>query len=138
MIDVCLDCGAVEGKLHDLFCLKERCPFCGGQLATCSCLGRVLQLTPEEQQLVDECEADSTPPLSTIMARWRDTLARKGRIPFQAQPDTPYHAACRADLKAMHDFLDDGSDLNAANEVGYIPGAWHPLALDRQFIKFTP
>ena len=119
VIDVCPDCEVAEGQLHDLFCLKERCPFCGGQLATCACLGRVLQLAPEEQQLVDEFVDDSVPPLSTIMERWRAALEHKGRIPFQAQQDTPYHAAYRGDLRAIRDFLDDGLDVGRANEVGY-------------------
>jgi hypothetical protein len=119
MIDVCPDCGVAEGQLHELLCLKERCPFCGGQLATCECLGHVLQLTPEEQQLVDEYVDDSIPPLSTIMKRWRAALEQKGRVPFQAQPDTPYHAAYRGDLPAIRDFLDDGLVVGVTNEVGY-------------------
>jgi len=119
MIERCPDCEVVEGELHDLFCLKERCPFCDGQLATCACRGRVLQLTSEEQEAVDEYVDDSIPPLSTIMARWREALESKGRIPFQAYSDTPYHAAYRRDLQAIHDYLDDGLDVNKANDVGY-------------------
>lgn len=118
-IVVCPDCKVAEGQLHELFCLKERCPFCGGQLATCECLGRVLQLTPEEQQCVDEYVDDSIPPLSNIMTRWRSALEHKGRVPFQAQADTPYHAAYRGDLETVRDFLADGFDVSAANEVGY-------------------
>lgn len=115
----CPDCGVAEGELHDLFCLKERCPFCGGQLASCECLGRVLQLRPEEQQIVDEYADDSVPPLSNIMTRWQEALARKGRVPYKASADTPYHAAYRGDLQAMKGFLADGFDVNKANEVGY-------------------
>ena len=119
MIDACLDCGVADGQLHELFCLKERCPFCGGQLASCECLSRVLQLTAKEQQLVEDYIDDSIPPLSTIMERWRDALSRKGRVPFQAYEDSPYHAAYRGDVRAVRDYLDNGLDVARGNEVGY-------------------
>src|SRR6478672_9937341 len=99
-IETCPDCGVRSGELHDLFCLKERCPFCRGQLATCSCIGNVLKLSGSEQQAVDEYVDDSVPPLSNIMERWRDALAKKGRIPFEAFPDDPIRAAYRGDVQS--------------------------------------
>ena len=33
----CGDCGAKEGHYHHCGCDIERCPFCGGQLISCSC-----------------------------------------------------------------------------------------------------
>lgn len=33
----CHDCGVEEGEIHKYGCDMERCPFCGGQLITCSC-----------------------------------------------------------------------------------------------------
>ena len=50
MIETCLDCGVRIGELHDLFCTKERCPFCGGQLISCDCIRNVLKLSEEESK----------------------------------------------------------------------------------------
>jgi len=119
MIETCPDCEVRSGELHDLFCLKERCPFCGGQLASCACIGNVLKLSDSEQQALDKYTDDSVPPLSEIMQRWRDALASKGRISFEAFPDDPIRAASRGDVGAMRQFLDDGFPVNAGNEVGY-------------------
>src|SRR5258708_2065410 len=132
VIETCLECGARRGKLHDLFCLKERCPFCGGQLATCGCISNVLKLSDSEQHALDEYIDDSVPPLSDIMQRWRDALASKGRVPFEAFPDDPIRAAYRGDVEAMRQFLDDGFPVNAGNEVGYtaLMGAARGASLD--------
>jgi ankyrin repeat protein len=119
MIETCPDCGVRSGELHDLFCLKERCPFCGGQLATCSCIRNVPKLSDSERQALDEYIDDSVPPLSDIVQRWREALASKGRVPFEAFPDDPIRAAYRGDVEAMRQFLDDGFPVNAGNEVGY-------------------
>lgn len=119
MVETCADCGVRSRELHDLFCTKERCPFCGGQLASCECIGRVLKLTHEEQQMVDEYIDDSIPPLSDIMHRWREALTAKGRVAFEAHPDDPIRAAYRGDIEAVQRFLDNGFDPDAGNEVGY-------------------
>src|SRR5262245_18928670 len=95
MIETCPDCGVRSGELHDLFCLKERCPFCGGQLASCDCIRKVLTLTNSERQALDEYIDDSIPPLSEIVQRWEEVLISKGRIPFEAVPDDPIRAAYR-------------------------------------------
>lgn len=119
MVETCADCGVRNGELHDLFCTKERCPFCEGQLATCECIGRVLKLSDEEQLLVDEYVDDSIPPLSDIMQRWREALHAKGRVPFEAHPDDPVRAAYRGDIETLRKFLENGFDPNVGNEVGY-------------------
>jgi Ankyrin repeats (many copies) len=119
MLEACADCGVRNGELHELFCTKERCPFCGGQLASCECIGSVLKLTHEQQQLVDEYIDDSIPPLSEIMHRWQEALTAKGRLPFEAHPDDPIRAAYRGDIEAVRTFLDNGIDPDAGNQVGY-------------------
>lgn len=82
----CPECEAGEGVPHEPFCSKERCPFCGGQLASCECIVTVLGLTDGERQAVEEYEDDSVEPLSRIMARWDEALERKGRVPFGVEP----------------------------------------------------
>lgn len=82
MPNTCDDCGCNKGLLHELFCLRERCPFCGQQLASCGCISEVLQLSPEEQQAVDDYIDDSIEPLLGINQRWVSALHRKGRVPF--------------------------------------------------------
>jgi hypothetical protein len=119
MIERCPDCEVRDGELHDLFCTKERCPFCGNQLISCDCISSVLNLSETEQRALDDYIDDTVSPLSDIMERWKDALHRKGRIPFEAYRDDPLRAAHRGDLAAVRDFLDDGFFPNARNEVGY-------------------
>lgn len=82
MPNTCNDCGCNKGQLHELFCLRERCPFCGQQLASCGCISAVLKLSQEEQQAVDDYIDDSIEPLLGINERWISALNRKGRVPF--------------------------------------------------------
>ncbi|QDT52740.1 hypothetical protein Pan44_07520 [Caulifigura coniformis] len=78
----CPDCDAARDALHEPFCLKERCPFCGQQLPTCDCIFEVLSLSDDERQLVEEYEDDSVDPLKSICERWFAALEAKGRIPW--------------------------------------------------------
>ncbi|MEO6786318.1 MAG: ankyrin repeat domain-containing protein [Chthoniobacteraceae bacterium] len=119
IIETCPDCGVQSGELHDLFCTKETCPFCGGQLITCDCKRSILKLSEDERRTLDEYIDDSIPPVSDIMQRWREALASKGRVPFEAFPDDPIRAAYRGDVDALRLFLEDGFLPNAGNEVGY-------------------
>lgn len=82
----CPDCGTRVGQLHDLGCLKERCPFCLGQLPLCDCIYGVLALNPEERMVVEEFIDHMEEPLHGIMLRWRSALKCKGRIPFGSEP----------------------------------------------------
>ena len=77
----CDDCGASEGDLHEIFCTRERCPFCGGQLISCDCISSVLELSAEEQQALDDYIDDSIDPLKSVNERWGKALERKGRVP---------------------------------------------------------
>ena len=79
----CPECLKLEGELHEPFCLKERCPYCGAQLAACPCIFEVLNLTPEERTAVEDYVDDFVEPLKGINERWERTLQRKGRIPVR-------------------------------------------------------
>ncbi len=81
-MEICSDCRCEEGQLHDMFCTKERCPFCGGQLVSCGCISKVLDLNADEQEALDEYIDDSVDPLKSINRRWVKALNRKGRVPF--------------------------------------------------------
>ena len=83
----CSDCETSEGAPHALFCTKERCPFCGGQLSSCGCIGDVLALTEEESRAFAEYIDDSVEPLRGIMSRWEEALNRKGRVPYIEYPN---------------------------------------------------
>lgn len=79
----CADCQCSEGELHEIFCTKERCPFCGAQLVSCPCISSVLNLSSEEQRAVDEYIDDEVEPLKGVNERWVKALNKKGRVPFQ-------------------------------------------------------
>ena len=81
-MSTCSDCGCEEGQLHEIFCTKERCPFCGGQLISCGCVSKVLDLNQEEQEALDEYIDDSVDPLKSINERWVKALNKKGRVPY--------------------------------------------------------
>jgi hypothetical protein len=82
----CRDCGVRLGELHAIFCTKEQCPFCGGQLASCDCCITVLGLSDAERVAVEEYVDDSVEPLRGIMERWAAALDAKGRIGFGSTP----------------------------------------------------
>lgn len=82
MSDTCNDCGCSKGDLHENFCIKERCPFCMGQLISCGCISKVLDLSQEEQRALDDYIDDQEEPLRGVNARWVKVLDRKDRIPF--------------------------------------------------------
>jgi hypothetical protein len=81
-METCPDCGCTQGQLHELFCTKERCPFCGGQLISCDCISKELNLNEEEQKALDEYIDDSVEPLKSIIKRWEKALNRKGRVAY--------------------------------------------------------
>ena len=82
----CSDCNVAEGELHALFCTKEPCPFCTGQLAACGCIFRVLDLNDAERESVEQYVDDTIEPLRSITKRWETVLNAKGRIPFIDDP----------------------------------------------------
>ncbi len=48
----------------------------------CGCISGVLQLSQEEQEVVDAYEDDSVEPLRSILRRWERALQRKRRLPY--------------------------------------------------------
>ena len=82
MGNVCPDCSCSIGELHDMFCTKERCPFCQGQLVSCECISKVLALSEAEVRYVDEYIDDELEPLKGINERWVKALEAKGRVPY--------------------------------------------------------
>lgn len=72
----CYECGAEEGQLHEFGCFVERCPFCGGQLASCPCLGRKIDVQETEDGFVNEEQS----------LEWEAMLTAKGRYPFIVYP----------------------------------------------------
>jgi hypothetical protein len=82
MAATCLSCGKSVGQLHDPFCNRELCPFCGDFITTCDCIFEVLSLTDDERAIVEEYEDDSVEPLRGICNRWSAAVDAKGRVPY--------------------------------------------------------
>jgi hypothetical protein len=82
MREACPSCGSPVGQLHEPFCDRELCPFCGDFITTCDCIFEALSLTPEEREAVENFEDDSVGPLRGICARWKAAVEAKGRIPY--------------------------------------------------------
>ena len=120
----CDDCEAEDGDLHELFCTRERCPFCKNQLISCDCLPEVLKLNEEERRAVDEYVDDSVEPLKSIMAKWKSALNEKGRVPFQTNPltidaDGLILTAMRGEPLFLSRLLAEGVPVDATNEVNH-------------------
>ena len=81
-VEICHDCGAKEGQIHEYGCDMERCPFCGGQLIICHCKYVALGLDPHklpreiyENGLYKEQEN-----------KWLEILTERGRVPYIRYP----------------------------------------------------
>ncbi len=83
MDERCPSCGAAAGQLHEPFCNRELCPFCGDFLTTCECIFEVLGLSDVEHEVVEEYIDDSVEPLRGICDRWAQAVEAKGRVPFR-------------------------------------------------------
>ena len=88
MIDTCHDCGASEGRLHELGCDMERCPFCGYQLISCGCcyvqLGFDYDVYHRTCGLPVEIYESGLP--DELHEKWVGILNERGRIPYIVYP----------------------------------------------------
>ena len=82
MTNTCPSCGTSPGQLHEPFCDRELCPFCGDFITTCDCIFDVLLLTNDERKIFEEYEDDSIQPLRGICERWRVAVEAKGRVAY--------------------------------------------------------
>ncbi len=88
---ICHDCDVSEGELHEHGCDMEQCPFCGGQIITCDCCYKKLNLF-DKDKYTDET-AYLSPEVYKIgltdvqWLAWVDILDAKGRIPYIVYPN---------------------------------------------------
>ena len=82
MAATCPSCGKSVGQLHEPFCNRELCPFCGDFITTCDCIFEVLSLNDDERAIVEKYEDDSVEPLRGICDRWSVAVKAKGRVPY--------------------------------------------------------
>jgi len=78
----CHDCNCKEGELHHSGCDMERCPFCNGQLISCSCCYEMLNIDHFEGTW-----AYSHGLTKEQEERWMGLLTLRGRIPYVIIPN---------------------------------------------------
>lgn len=74
--DVCPVCHAATGEYHELGCVVELCPWCGGQLVHCSCR--------HDQLGVDSIDSEAE------LLRFEALLEERGRIPYTPEQRPAY------------------------------------------------
>lgn len=70
-VNICPACHAETGELHELGCPIELCPWCGGQLVSCSCR-------------FDKLEVESLSSEEDLV-RFEELLNEQGRIPYSPE-----------------------------------------------------
>jgi hypothetical protein len=83
----CRECGCLEGELHELGCLQEKCPFCGYQLQSCDCF--MEHISPRAgRRRVKGKVLDAVYGMTRDQeGEWERALEKKGRIPFIVYPN---------------------------------------------------
>ena len=75
----CNECKMALGEIHDYGCDWEECPFCHGQLFSCDCCYKHLNLNPNEEPVFSEGLNEEQEE------RWKHILTSKGRITFGSE-----------------------------------------------------
>lgn len=70
-VELCPVCHAASGEYHELGCVVEICPWCGGQLVHCSCR--------HDQLGVDSIETEAQ------LLEFEAILEERGRIPYSPE-----------------------------------------------------
>ena len=83
--DLCPVCLVADGELHILGCPVEICPWCGGQLTSCSC----------RFTLLNRPDLKSETQLEELLMQ----LNKKGRLPFSAEEHRPAYPITPLDLE---------------------------------------
>ena len=83
--DLCPICYVTDGEFHTLGCPVEICPWCGGQLTSCSCRFAIL----------GKSSLNSDGQLEELLRQ----LNKKGRIPFSAEEHRPAYPTTPLDLE---------------------------------------
>ncbi|NLZ16866.1 MAG: hypothetical protein GX087_03925 [Desulfobulbaceae bacterium] len=74
--DICPVCHAITGECHELGCVVEVCPWCGGQLVHCSCR--------HDQLGVDSITTEAQ------LLQFEVLLEERGRIPYAPEQRPAY------------------------------------------------
>ena len=74
--DICPVCHVAAGEYHELGCVVEICPWCGGQLVHCSCR--------HEQLGVDSIDTEAQ------LLEFEALLEQRGRIPYSPEQRPGY------------------------------------------------
>lgn len=90
-IQICHDCGAKEGQIHEYGCDMERCPFCGGQLISCDCCYEKLGIKNKLKYTEETCflpeEVYNNGLSDSQWDEWTKILEKKGRVPYILYPN---------------------------------------------------
>ncbi len=114
----CSDCEAAVGELHELFCLKERCPFCGHQLATCGCISTVLELDADDARPSKSTRMTRPNRSGALSARWKAAMQTE-----RAHPVWRMRAPDRA-IKGSQDSLRTTSETSCRSASGPRGDGW--------------
>ncbi len=74
--EICPVCRAASGEYHELGCVVELCPWCGGQLVHCSCR--------HDQLGVDSIDTEAQ------LLQFEAILEERGRIPYSPEQRPSY------------------------------------------------